>query len=474
MDILSKNAKLRLLHCHPERGTSRGISSNTGTSGQPSWVFQRFRAYIETSILKATASFRTGSSGSLDPSTRASLGMTMTRGISLLNLTPRLSILIASAVMSLIIIPHAGAQEQQAQEAVVTANSLDTAIRKGVDFLLADQNSNGSWGSPRQTKGLNVYAPVPGAHQAFRAAVTAMSVSALIESGLADQPGPEADALARGETFLIKELPKVRRATADAIYNVWTHAYGIQALVDMIARVPKSDTARREQIAKLINGQIDRLGRYESVNGGWGYYDFDIGAAKPASSCISFTTATCLIALKEAKNIEGIVVPEKLIKRGIAGINRQRKPDHSYLYGEYLKARPMYGINRPGGSLGRSQSCNYALRIWGDETITDEIMEEWLVRLGARNGWLSIGRKRPIPHEAWFSVAGYFYYYGHYYAARCIEILPEKERAKHQQMLAGIILPLQEKDGSWWDFPLYSYHQAYGTAFAVMTLARCR
>ena len=32
----------------------------------------------------------------------------------------------------------------------------------------------------------------------------------------------------------------------------------------------------------------------------------------------------------------------------------------------------------------------------------------------------------------------------------------------------------QEKDGSWWDYPLYDYHQPYGTAFALMTLARCR
>ena len=361
-----------------------------------------------------------------------------------------------------------------AQEMPQGSKTIEEGIRRGVDFLLADQNKNGSWGSARQTKGLNIYAPVPGAHQAFRTAVTAMAVSALIDSGLADKPGPEADALKKGETFLLKEIPKVRRATADAIYNVWAHAYGIQALVDMYGRLPKEDQAGRDRIRDLINGQIDRLKRYESVNGGWGYYDFEIGSAKPASSCISFTTATCLIAIHEAQAIEGVEMPEKIVKRGIAGIERQKKPNFSYLYGEYLKSRPMRGINRPGGSLGRSQACNYALRIWGDKTVTDKIMEEWLVRLGKRNGWLSIGRKRPIPHESWFQVAGYFYYYGHYYAARCIKLLPKEDQAKHQKMLAGIILPLQERDGSWWDYPLYSYHQPYGTAFAVMTLARCR
>lgn len=350
-------------------------------------------------------------------------------------------------------------------------SALENSISEGVEFLIADQNPNGSWGSPRQTKGLNIYAPAPGAHDAFRSAVTAMAISALIESGACEKPGAPADSLALGTNYLLEYLPKVRRADATAIYNVWTHAYGIQALVDLHPRV---DEKQQEKIVKLINGQVERLSRYESVDGGWGYYDFRVGTARPSSSSISFTTATVLIAFHEAKDLEGVVIPEPMLKRAIDSINRQRKPDHSYLYGEYLKARPLYGINRPGGSLGRTQACNYALRIWGDEKITDEVVVEWFERLADRNGWLDIGRKRPIPHETWFGVAGYFFYYGHFYAAYNLEFLSEKDAAPHREMLATILMDLQEKDGSWWDFPFYSYHQPYGTAFAIMSLARCR
>jgi len=359
--------------------------------------------------------------------------------------------------------------------AVVPAKAdevIDRAIAKGVAFLVADQNKNGSWGSARQTKGLNIYAPVPGAHDAFRAAVTAMAVSALCDSGLARSEGAPLESLKRGETYLLEELPKVRRASADAIYNVWTHAYGIQALVDLYGRT--EDATLRERYVAVINGQIDLLGRYESVDGGWGYYDFRAGTARPSSSSISFTTATCLIAFREASELPGVEIPRPLVDRAVAAINRQRKSDHSYLYGEYLKARPLYGINRPGGSLGRTQACNLALRVWGDETITGEIIAEWLHRLHDRNGWLDIGRKRPIPHEAWFQVAGYFYYYGHYYAARGISLLPEEQRPEFRKLVADLILERQEEDGSWWDFPFYTYHQPYGTSFAVMTLARCR
>jgi hypothetical protein len=36
------------------------------------------------------------------------------------------------------------------------------------------------------------------------------------------------------------------------------------------------------------------------------------------------------------------------------------------------------------------------------------------------------------------------------------------------------MLPLQEKDGSWWDYPLYNYHQSYGTAYVLMSLKRAQ
>ena len=61
----------------------------------------------------------------------------------------------------------------------VSAEELAKGIDRGIEFLLEDQNKDGSWGSPRQTKGLNIYAPAPGAHGAFRTAVTALCISAL-------------------------------------------------------------------------------------------------------------------------------------------------------------------------------------------------------------------------------------------------------------------------------------------------------
>ena len=350
-----------------------------------------------------------------------------------------------------------------------TPEEITTSIHRGIEFLLEVQNEDGSWGSPHRTKALNIYAPVPGAHHGFRAATTALCVAALVETrGRVPEARP---AIARAETWLAENLPRLRRANAAAIYNVWGHGYALLALA-RLAELKPDDEPRRQRLLELMEQQLELLERYESVDGGWGYYDFHIGAKKPASSSTSFVTAAILVALKDAERV-GLVIPEKLTRRAIASIERQRKPDFSYLYGEYLRSRPMRPINRPGGSLGRSQACNLALRLWGDPRVTDGVVKTWLDRLFARNLWLDIGRKRPVPHEAWFQVAGYFYYFGHYYAALSIETLEAEDRPYFRRHLAHLLLPLQEKDGSWWDYPLYNYYQQYGTAFALMTLWRC-
>lgn len=354
--------------------------------------------------------------------------------------------------------------------APVKSEELESAIQRGIEFLLKRQNKDGSWGSARNTWGGDVYAPSPGAHHAFRSAVTAMCVSALIETGRSEHRDREA--IERGEAWLLDHLTKLRRATPDAIYNNWGHAYAIQALAKLYRR-HSGDEAKQTRIKQELKHQLSMLERYECVDGGWCYYDFNAHTQRPSGSTISFVTATALVALYEAKQI-GVEAPPKLIERATASIRRQRNPDFTYHYGEYLKYRPRLPVNRPGGSLGRSQACNLAMRLWGDKEVTDQVLITWLDRLFARSLWLDLGRKRPIPHESWFQVAGYFFYYGHYYAASCIEQLPQPDRGPYQDQLARAVLPHQEKDGSWWDFPLYDYHQQYGTAFALMTLVRCR
>jgi len=269
---------------------------------------------------------------------------------------------------------------------------------------------------------------------------------------------------------MLENLPKVRRSTSDVLYNIWGHAYGLRALVRMLERFP-DDEARCEKIKAAMQEQVGFIERFECLNGGWCYYDFDHMTQKTAGSPNSFVSATVLLTLWEAKQ-HGIEVPQRIVDRALASNLRQRYPDFSYAYGEYLRMAPMREINRPPGSLARSHTCNLASRRWGDKDVTDEVLQNWLNRMFSRNDWLDIGRKRPVPHESWAQVAGYFYYYGVFYAAYCIEELPQEKRAPYQDHLASLLIERQGTDGSWFDYPLYDYGHAYATGYGLMALLR--
>lgn len=348
---------------------------------------------------------------------------------------------------------------------------LEAAMARGVSFLEETQNLDGSWGGPNLTKGLNIYAPVPGAHHAFRAGTSALALSALIDCERLLEVDPVV--IERGEAWLLARLPRLRRADAQAIYNVWGHGFGLEALARMAER-HAGDSVTLREIREVMRGQIDLLGRYASIAGGWGYYDFDHHTKQPGGDPMSFTTATVLIGLHRARESAALEVPEVLVNKALATLSRQQVKDGSFVYSEGSRMMPRRGINRPAGSMGRSLACFVAQAAWQNSAMdVSGDLEVWLARLFDRHLWLDMARKRPVPHESHFKVAGYFFYYGHYYGALAIDLLPAQKRLTHQVRMLSELTRLQDWDGSWWDFPLYEYHQAYGTGFALQSLARC-
>jgi len=353
-----------------------------------------------------------------------------------------------------------------------TAASLTESITRGVDFLVARQNKNGSWGNATRTKNLNIYAPLPGAHHAYRAGASGLALSGMIDA--ADTRPQVVASISKAAAWTAAELPKLRRADQTTTYNTWGHAYGLRAISRLYQIEP--DPEKKAAWIPIAQEQVDLVNRYGDINGGWGYLDLfdDLKTQKPSGIPTSFTTASVLLAMDQARSTMNVELNSKLVKHAISGIHLQRTPDFSYTYSFSHRMRPRLDINRPAGSLARSQACNAALRVFGDAAVTDEVLTQWADRFLAREGFLSNGRKRPVPHEAQFKIAGYFYYYGIYYFTESVRLLPKEKQAAYAQQLASILLKRQEKDGSWWDYPLYDYHQAYGTGYALMALTWCR
>lgn len=340
--------------------------------------------------------------------------------------------------------------------AQVTRREPPDAIAEGVAYLKASQSEDGSWGQGRETRGFEIYSMVPGSHDAFRVATTALCVMALRDAG-------ETEAHARGLEYLVTK-GTASRDNGDILYTVWANIYALQALA---IEMRHGDDPRIERMALW---HLDRLRRYETVSGGWFYYDFGAKTRSPSEGAASFCSAAGLVALLEARE-SGLDVSDAFIQRTRRNIERQRLPSGAYLYGEYLQYVPNHVINQIPGSIGRSQSCNYAL--WAAEsTLVGEAESRLgLDQLFDSHGAIEMGRKRQWPHEAWWATSGYFYYFGHYYAGLLVERLGD---AGFAAKLAEKILPHQEPDGSWWDYAMWDYHKPYGTAYALMTLTRCR
>ena len=251
----------------------------------------------------------------------------------------------------------------------VSPADLEATIQRGVNWLLTHQRPDGAFGGPERTKDLNITASPPGAHHAFQMATTALVICALIEVG---GDSPEAKkVIDKAEGYMFDAC----RSSSAPIRSNCTTSGGMATRswlsCRMHGRYP-NDTERKKKIEDLIRLEFEMLQHYESVDGGWGYYDMKIGAAQPEHRLDELRQRGRAGRPPRSEEI-GVEPPEKLMKRAIVATQRQRKPDFSYLYGEYLKYEPMMPINRPGGSLGRSQACNLALRLWGDPKVTEQV-----------------------------------------------------------------------------------------------------
>ena len=262
--------------------------------------------------------------------------------------------------------------------------TLDASIRKAADFLLKEQNRDGSWGNHTRTKGLNVLCPYPEGPRSFRTASTSLCVIGLLTSPLKEDPAVKAS-LDKALQYLLTTLPTLKRGDTRTVLGVWGHAYGLSALSRAARNLP-ADAPLREELKKVASLQV----------------------------------------------------------------------------------------NRHTGSLARTPAGDLALMRYDPSFISRSQLEDGLERIWSRGGWLSLAVKKPIPHESFAQNAGYFFYYGYYYAARCLEEVTPGHLARHAAHLASDLLPMQEEDGSWWDYPLYNYHKFYGTGYALYAVSRVR
>jgi len=361
--------------------------------------------------------------------------------------------------------PQDAAVETTAVEA--RAHDVEQVLADAVEWLVENQQPDGSWGTHHSPRPIEVLASVPGSQEAFRVATTGLVVTALQGCPVAGDDGLRA--ADRGIDYLL-EAYDVKRMSGLEHYNVWSFGYVLQCFGERLLAQPNDPRAAR--IRAVCERLIEKLGMYQTLDGGWGYLSFDVPTFQPSDTSMSFTTATILVGLERVRRA-GIELPEKLVARAVDHVKRSRLPDDAFLYGEYLKYRPRHGVNQRKGSACRNPLCHYALDLFGEPPRSDETFVESLRDLLVRHaGFQRAALRRPIPHESWYAISGYFYLYGHAYASYVLETLPADQQARLWPALVDAVMVCHQPDGSFWDYPLYSYHKPYGTGFAVIALSR--
>ena len=302
---------------------------------------------------------------------------------------------------------------------------------------------------------------VPGSMDAFRLGTSSLCVMALREAGAKA-------AHDKGLEYLLT-AKDAKRDDGALIYNTWAHIYVVQAMSEEILNGNKDP-----RIVEVAKRNLKEMVDYATYIGGWAYYDFNQHTQLSSMGPTSFGTAAGLVTLFEAKQA-GLDVPEKLIAQSLHRLEQMRLPNGAFLYGSDYQYIPTLPANRPQGSVGRIQPANYALWIWKSKETSAERITAGLDLFFKEHKFLDMGRKRPFPHESWYQTSGYYYYFDHYYAARLLESLDAgPAKTEYAKQIAANVLPHQEEDGSWWDYAMWDFHKPYGTAFAVMTLLRCK
>jgi hypothetical protein len=262
---------------------------------------------------------------------------------------------------------------------------------------------------------------------------------------------------------------EVGRASGNTFYSIWAHTYLLELASAILADPARA--ADHQAWRAVLEREVQVARREQSAEGGWAYYDFNhVGQNPSGHESTSFNTGAMIESLLNARS-QGADIPAGTIADALTCMERMRIPSGSFAYGTYAELNVAGDYNKVSGASGRLQVCNLAL-FRNDAKGTDgETLLRGVELLRERHFYIEIARGRVMPHEAFYRNSGYYYFFGHYYCARVLQVAPAGPRRDLLvRWLAEQMAIDQNRDGSWFDYPLYGYGFAYATGFAMRTL----
>ena len=313
-----------------------------------------------------------------------------------------------------------------------TVEAIDEATKKGVAFLLGEQDARGAIRE----------------HGSYDTAMTALSCLAMAAVGhLPSDRTPQGVAMRRGVDFLLTPDRQDHEGYFGAKDNSRMYGHGITTLFlsEMLGMGAdaKQDAAIRAACTRAISLILrsQAVAKSEGHKGGWRYTPL----ATDSDLSVSIWQ---LMALRSAKNA-GLDIPKEGIDDAVAYIRRcfksSTKGGAPVGFGYTYTTAPAWSTATEG--LLAMQVCGH---YEAPEVIATA---DWLLKNPPK-----------VKGNSWF-------YYGTYYYAQGMYQRGDAHAAEAAERVAEVLLPMQDADGSWKPSAGSESNRIYRTAMALLSLS---
>lgn len=295
--------------------------------------------------------------------------------------------------------------------------AADRAIERGLQYLIATQNQDGSWS---------------GTDGKFKMAGTSLGLMAFMVRGEFPGFGRNGAALDRAKDFLLKHDRESSTGYAGGMYE---HGLYTLALSELWGMTANKEDNKALQVA--LERAVQVILRAQSPLGGWRYH------ARPDCGQDTSVTAMVFVSLASARQA-GILVPTETIDRVVSYLRDQVWNEKTGGFGYQ-------------GNTGSTLSCTgggaYAAQLCGMRDT------EWVQA--------SIRYLENSPKIFNNEEIGY-YFYCHYYAMQAMVQAGEEHYAKWYPQIRDALVRIQQPDGSWIEGKEKGYPHATPMAIIIL------
>jgi len=313
------------------------------------------------------------------------------------------------------------------------------AVERGLEFLAAHQNRDGSWYSDIGFK-LNDTYTVTSSEEEQRMSggghvgVTALACMSFMAGGNLPDRGKYGENIANGLEYVLRSVKEDGYITDNGT-RMYSHAFATLFLAEIYGMTHRRDVQLKLQMA------VDLIVKSQNRWGSWRYLPF------APDSDMSITVCQ-IMALRAARNI-GIRVPRSTIDRAIEYVLRSayrsgpQRGGFKYQLRNDQPTRTSFPLTAAGIAT-----------LYGAGVYSHDLIEEGLDYLRREFDTLSGMRDH------------YFYFYGHYYAVQAMYVAGGQHWEWYWPRIQAQLVHDQRSDGSWEN----NVSPEFGTAVATLIL----